>query len=142
MATILVVEDEPEIRYALSRVLVSAGHEVTEVERAEDCALLLNEQRFDLMICDLQLAHDQARQVLAQARPQAAELAVLAITGGGLAASASNVERAKALGASVILHKPFDSETLIAVAERLLESQTSAGREGWRLQPDRGQPSA
>jgi DNA-binding NtrC family response regulator len=119
MAYILLVEDEPETRYALAQVLRDAGHDVDEADSAADAAPLLEEQDFDLVICELQLAHDQAAIILEQARRHTPRVGVIGIYGGGLAGSAHHVATAKAAGAVAILHKPFDSETLVAAAARL-----------------------
>jgi CheY-like chemotaxis protein len=108
MAHILLVEDEPDTRYALAQVLSDAGHDIVEADSAADAAPLLEEQDFDLLICELQLAHNQSPR-----------LDVIGICGGGLARSAHHVAAAKAAGAVAILQKPFDSETLVAAAARL-----------------------
>jgi two-component system cell cycle response regulator len=120
MARILVVEDEPETRYALTQVLSGRGHRLVEADGAAATVERLGEQAFDLLICDLHMAHGQGVAVLAEVRRQRPDLEVLAIAGGGLAGGIDRIAQAKALGATVILHKPFDSETLIAAAERLL----------------------
>ena len=119
MAHILLVEDEPDTRYALAQVLSNAGHDIVEADSAADAAPLLEEQDFDLLICELQLAHDQAAAILERASRQIPRLGVIGICGGGLARSAHHIAAAKAAGAVAILHKPFDSETLVAAAERL-----------------------
>jgi CheY-like chemotaxis protein len=121
MAHILLVEDEPDTRYALAQVLSNAGHDIVEADSAADASPLLEEQEFDLLICELQLAHDQASRILDQARRQTKRPGMIAISGGGLAGSARHVATAKALGVAAILHKPFDSETLVAAAQRLSE---------------------
>jgi CheY-like chemotaxis protein len=119
MAQILLVEDEPETRYALAQVLSNAGHDISEADSAPSAARLLARQEFDLLICELQLSHGQASAILDQAHRQPHRPTVIAICGGGLAGSAQHVANAKALGATTILHKPFDSETLIAATQCL-----------------------
>ena len=120
MAHILLVEDEPDTRYALAQVLSSAGHEIVEAGSAADAAQLLAGADVDLLVCELQLSGGQAPGILDEARKRKPRLDVIAICGGGLAGSARHVEAARAAGVAAVLHKPFDSETLVAVAEHLL----------------------
>ena len=118
MARILLVEDEPDTSYALTAVLGGAGYDVDTADDVESALERLADQSYDLMVCDLQLAHNQASVVLAAA--QTAELGAVAISGGGLAAAADQLRQAKALGAAGVLYKPFESETLLATVERVL----------------------
>jgi DNA-binding NtrC family response regulator len=120
MAHILLVEDEPDTRYALAQVLSSAGHDIVEADSADDAAELLAQKDVDLLVCELQLSHGQAPGILDEVRKRNPTLDVIAICGGGLAGSARHVEAARAAGVAAVLHKPFDSETLVAVAEHLL----------------------
>src|SRR5277367_1101670 len=96
MANILLVEDEPDTRYALAQVLSSADHDIVEADSAPDAAERLAEQDFDLLVCELQLSHGQASEVLDQARQRTPQPRVIAICGGGLAGSAQHVTAAKA----------------------------------------------
>jgi DNA-binding NtrC family response regulator len=82
------------------------------------------------MICELQLAHDQAPALLAAAR-QTPGLAVIAIGGGGLAGAQDQIRRATAQGARGVLHKPFETDTLLAVVERVLDG-IPTGVAPWR----------
>jgi DNA-binding NtrC family response regulator len=118
MARILLIEDEPDTSYALTQVLVGAGHAVDTDDGAASALERLGDRPYDLMICDLQLAHNQASALLAAAR--AAALDVVAISGGGLATSADQLRQAQALGAAGVLHKPFETETLLTAVERVL----------------------
>jgi DNA-binding NtrC family response regulator len=121
MAHILLVEDEPETCYALAQVMNDAGHALTEADSAASAGRLLAEYKFDLLICELQLAHGQAPAILAEAQRRAPRLGLVAIGGDGLAGSARDMAQATALGAAAILHKPFESETLLAAIERVLD---------------------
>jgi len=135
MANILLVEDEPDTCYALAQVLSSAGHDIVEADSAPDAAERLAEQDFDLLVCELQLSHGQASEVLDHARQQTPRPRVIAICGGGLAGSAQHVAAAKALGAAAILQKPFDSETLIAAARLLSEARKDGARPASQARP-------
>jgi len=135
MANILLVEDEPDTCYALAQVLSSAGYDIVEADSAPGAARRLAEQDFDLLVCELQLSHGQASTILDQARQRSPRPRVIAICGGGLAGSAQHVAAAKALGAAAVLHKPFDSDTLIAAARLLSDARTDGARPAPETRP-------
>jgi len=95
MARILLIEDEPDTSYALTAVLCGAGHDVDTADGVGSALERLADQPYDLMVCDLQLAHNQASVVLAAA--QTADLGAVAISGGGLAAAADKLRQEKAV---------------------------------------------
>jgi DNA-binding response OmpR family regulator len=128
MARILLIEDEPDTSYALTQVLGGAGHDVDAVDAIGSARERLDTQTYDLMICDLQLAHGQAAALLAAAR--STELDAIAISAGGLATSADQLRTAKALGAAGVLHKPFETETLLAAVARVLEGAPGPAWQG------------
>ncbi|MBV8170040.1 MAG: response regulator [Alphaproteobacteria bacterium] len=128
MARILLIEDEPDTSYALTAVLNGAGYDVDTADGAESALERLADQPYDLMVCDLQLAHNQASAVLAAART--AELDAVAISGGGLAAAADQLRQAKALGAAGVLYKPFETATLLATVERVLDGVAGSAWQG------------
>jgi DNA-binding NtrC family response regulator len=141
MARILLIEDEPDTSYALTQVLSGAGHDVDEADSAESGLERLADQAYDLMICDLQLAHGQAPALLEAAREAASWTAAVAVSGGGLAGAIEQVRQAKALGAAGVLHKPFESETLLTVVERVLDG-AGASRPARRAEDRRAAPAA
>ncbi len=80
-AKILVVDDEPNIRFFLERVLTRDGYEVTAVASGEEALALMADQDFDLAMLDLKLKHINGMQVLRQLRQDFPNLAVIILTG-------------------------------------------------------------
>lgn len=80
-AKILVVDDEPNIRFFLERVLTREGYEVTAVASGEEALALVAEQDFDLVMLDLKLKGINGMQVLKHLRQQFSDLAVIILTG-------------------------------------------------------------
>lgn len=52
---ILVVDDEPQIRRVLRTTLSAQGYEVFDVRTGEDAVLAIREQRFDLVLLDMNM---------------------------------------------------------------------------------------
>lgn len=52
---LLVVEDDAGLREALIDTLLLAGYHCVEVDSAEQALIVLNQQKFDLVISDIQM---------------------------------------------------------------------------------------
>ena len=64
MATILIVDDDPDVRSLYSKVFVCEGYQVA---LAEDCAgaeISLENQRIDLVVLDIQLKQESGLDML------------------------------------------------------------------------------
>src|SRR5690554_506913 len=82
-ATILLVDDEANIRLTLGVVLERAGYSVTAAENGETAVELLERQTFDLMVVDLQMPGMDGMQVVAAARQRQPDMAIIVLTGHG-----------------------------------------------------------
>src|SRR2546422_2230355 len=115
---ILVVDDERAIGIAIQRLLGARGHEVDAVLSGEDALRRLAEPGYHLVITDLSLQGVSGMDVLRWVREHASETAVIMITAFG---SEKIAVEAMKLGAADYIPKPFDTDELELVVERLLE---------------------
>ncbi len=118
--TILLVDDEPAVRFAIKDFLETAGF---AVEEAEDCATSID--RFqkthpDLAIVDYRLPDGTALDVLARLRALDDTVPVLVLTGHG---SIDLAVRAIKEGAEQFLTKPVELQTLLTIVKRSVENQ-------------------
>jgi two-component system cell cycle sensor histidine kinase/response regulator CckA len=119
--TLLVVEDDPMVRYIATRALEEAGYDVRAARDARDAALLAEAQRFDLVVCDVELSDGSGPGLIQTLRGLHPELRVLFVSGFGLALP----EGADA----PFLPKPYSSDDLLRrVAELLASGDGSAQR--------------
>jgi DNA-binding NtrC family response regulator len=125
MADVLIVDDQPDIRYAIARVLESAGHRVTEAAAATEARALLA-ARYDLIICDIQLPHGQGLGLIRDAASTQPAAKLVALVGDGLASSAPSVATARALAVDEVLRTPFDFDTLLGTVARLVGQRAAA----------------
>ena len=118
MATVLVIEDDPDIRFAVCRALTRKEHTVTEVESGSAALARLDESRFDLVVTDLQLPDANGVDLIRAARVSSRACGVLVMTAYG---SVETAVAAMKAGADDYLQKPLSLEELVLTAERLIE---------------------
>lgn len=117
-ATILVVEDEADIRTGLCRMLSRVGYEVEGVGTGTDAVRRLGQEVFDAVITDLRIPGPSGLEVLKKLKETSPESVGIVITGYGTVESA--VESMK-LGAYDYISKPFDLEKVKVVIRNALE---------------------
>lgn len=81
--SILLVEDDPTARMLLADGLSEAGYAVTQAPSGEAALSLLEQQRFDVVVTDIKMRRVDGLQVLAAARRQPVQPAVILLTGFG-----------------------------------------------------------
>jgi CheY-like chemotaxis protein len=80
VSRILVIDDEPEVLQLIAKVLVRAGHEVDLAPNGEAGLERLATFAPDLLIVDKMLPQMHGGEVIARARAQRPDLAVMMIT--------------------------------------------------------------
>lgn len=117
MARILVVDDEPNVRSLLGRVLRDAGHVAECVGTGEAAIESIQQCPVDAVLLDYRLPGINGHQVIAALRRGYPELGIIMMTGYGSIRLAVEAMR---LGAFEYLSKPFDNnEVLVALAKVL-----------------------
>jgi two-component system KDP operon response regulator KdpE len=131
MTTILVVEDEPEIRRFLRSSLGAEGYKVVESENARRGAIDAGSHKPDLAIVDLALPDYDGKELIRQIRAWSPMPIVVL--------SARNQERSKIdaldAGADDYITKPFGPRELVARLQANLR-RTAPGPEEAQLQVD------
>jgi signal transduction histidine kinase len=116
--TILLIEDELQLRDNLQILLQSAGYQVTTAANGVQGLQQIQEQAFDLVITDLVMPGTDGFQVMDYLRVHSPETVVVAITGYVSAESAITALRK---GAYDYLTKPLDVDLVYSVVARALE---------------------
>ncbi len=136
---ILVADDEPTIRELMQLVLERDGHTVKTANDGEQALKMLQEERFDFLLSDIQMPRMDGIELLRRAKALHPDLTAILITGFGTIETA--VEAMKS-GASDFLTKPIrepDQIPLIFQRARrfhLLQNEVKALRELNRLQDE------
>jgi two-component system, NtrC family, nitrogen regulation response regulator NtrX len=132
---ILVVDDEPGVRSALSGVLRDEGYQVEAVESGEACLDRLTRAAFDVILLDVWLPGADGLATLARIRERQLDVPVVMISGHGNIESAV---RAIKLGAFDFIEKPLSLEkTMLVVRNALRQRRLEAENRALRARVDR-----
>jgi CheY-like chemotaxis protein len=132
MATILVVDDDADIRTLIETVLESSGHEVTLAASGQEALNKLKRRPFELVVLDIMMPAMSGYEVLEQIRamPSRAATPVIVVTAKH---DPSGVMREVRGGAIDHLAKPFLPEELEEVVERALSGTPESTDERRRV---------
>jgi DNA-binding NtrC family response regulator len=111
VGSILIVDDEAEIRESLRTLLELEGYEVEVAASADEGGARLGDRAFDLVLLDLALPDRNGLDLLADVHNQDPQQAVIMITAYG---TVENAVRAMQSGAANFIQKPWDNEKLLA----------------------------
>jgi DNA-binding NtrC family response regulator len=129
---ILVVDDEPAIRFALSELLTEAGHAVQVAEHAPAALAALEGAEADVVISDLNMPAMSGMALLEEVRARHPAALFILLTAHGDERTAVDALRR---GAWHYVPKPFDNDELLAVLERAHEV-LALRRENQRLRDE------
>ena len=118
--SILVVDDESEIREGLELLLSSEGYGVSSAETGESGLAKIGEHPFDLLLLDVSLPDGNGLDLLREIRRRDPHLSVVLITAYG------SIDMARAAfkgGALDFITKPWSNDELLAQVAQAVESR-------------------
>src|SRR5437764_2328061 len=123
--SVLIIDDEAEIRESLQTLLELEGFQVETAESGEDGIAQMADRPCDLVLLDLTLPGRNGMEILSEIRSHDSRLPVIMITAYG---TVENAVRAMQSGAANFVQKPWDNEKLMAdvrsaVARRKAEEE-------------------
>lgn len=113
MGTVLIVDDEPSIRFLVRVTLENEGFEIVEAHHGAAALERVRESRPDLVVTDLMMPVMSGRELIERLRadPETTSIPIVVLSANG------NV---KAGAADAALGKPFDPVSLIETVETLV----------------------
>lgn len=118
MKTILIVDDESNMRFLLRMILEGAGYEVVEAPHGAAALERATESPPDLVVTDLMMPVMTGRELIERLRdaPETTAIPIVVVT-----ANPTTVLDA----VDAVLGKPFDPDALLATARSLAEGEAA-----------------
>ena len=124
MPSILLLEDNTELRNMLKLLLTRAGYEVREASNGKGVVEKYQQLQPDLVITDLLMPEKDGLEVIQELRDLDRTVKIIAMSGGGRGSVEYYLPLAKKLGAQYTLSKPFSYEEFLATIQLALEAET------------------
>lgn len=115
--SILVVDDEPLIRWSLSETLADSGHEIVEAGDGQTAvqAITSTPRPFDVVLLDFRLPDSNDLSLLSRLRRLAPSSRIIMMTAFGTPEMAQG---ALDLGAYQVVYKPFEIADVASLVQR------------------------
>ncbi|MBI4514990.1 MAG: sigma-54-dependent Fis family transcriptional regulator [Deltaproteobacteria bacterium] len=120
---VLIVDDERDMRWLLTRVLQAEGFDVLTAEDGDEAVNVAERDTPDVILLDIRMPRVDGLTALEQMRDRGLASPVIMVTAVGEIGSAV---RALRLGAYDYAVKPFDNNDLVATVKRALEPRGAA----------------
>jgi DNA-binding response OmpR family regulator len=124
-ATILIVDDEPDVRDVLEEYFGAHGYAAVGAESAAVARTIAAERPLDLALVDIHMPGEDGLSLARHLRERYEKLAIVMLTSAGTV-----VDRIVGLevGADDYVPKPFDPRELVARVKSVLRRTSSSGR--------------
>lgn len=114
-STVLVVDDEAEIREVLAEGLTVAGYEVTTAPGGREAIAKLDTDRYDVLMTDLGMPEVTGWDVVAAARERRPDMILGLVTGWGATLDPTRVRES---GVVLVIAKPFELNHVVRELRR------------------------
>lgn len=119
-ARVLVVDDEPELRQALGKLLTRNGYQVLGAGDGEEALMMLRQDEVHLVLTDLIMPRMGGLDLLKTGKVLSPGTEFVVITGHGTIEAAVDAMK---LGAYDFIEKPFTSAVTLKTVHKALEKQ-------------------
>lgn len=120
---LLVVEDDPEMRDLLRKVLAKEGYRISVADDGREAFARIAREDFGLVVTDMLMPSDGGLELLEAVRRSHPALPVIIVTAFG---DWDSYSRALALGAAAFISKPLRMSELIAAVHTALARRGAA----------------
>lgn len=120
MATILIVDDNPTIRWSLSKLLRSSGYEVVETCDGQEALTALVMNDVDMVLTDLYMPEVDGIELLIRLKDSKRNQPIVAMSGGGHLETSAVLTLARDLGVTATIEKPFTADDLLELIGNVL----------------------
>lgn len=116
--SIIVIDDEPNIRRSIKMCLLPEGYQVAEFAQGQTALGLMREEHFDAAIIDIRLGDESGIDLYQQMLDEGIDIPVIFISGN---ASLDEAVQSVKLGAFDFIEKPFGADKLLVTVANCIE---------------------
>ena len=118
MATILIIDDERNIRKTLTEILTYEGYKIEEAADGEEGLKKFKEKNYDLVLCDIKMPKLDGIEFLEKAKEINADVPIIIISGHGNIETAVDAVKK---GAFDYISKPPDLNRLLITLRNAMD---------------------
>lgn len=119
MTSILVVDDDFQMREMLGVILERKGYYVKTASDGKSALQMQNTKPFDIVITDIIMPEKEGLETISELRRDYPQVKIIAISGGGGYKPQGYLELAMQRGADLVLAKPFGSWEILGAVKEL-----------------------
>lgn len=124
--SILVVDDEEEIRLGYRHLLSMYGYKVEVASNGAEALMKYQNSDYDLVITDILMPNEDGLSLIMQLKGYDKDVSIIAISGGGKRKNMGYLKLAKSFGAIKSLEKPISSIKLLETINEVLSPEDIA----------------
>lgn len=125
---VLVIDDDPLVRFLVSKLLTSHGYDLATAEDGQQGFAHLTDKEPALVITDLIMPGQDGIETIHRLKQERPDIPIIAISGGGRICNIDMLPMARLMGADAIITKPFDPDELVALVQRLCATISHANQ--------------
>ena len=126
MESILIIDDEGQIRSMIRLILEREGYAVTEAPDGTEGIRRFREKPTDLIITDIIMPNKDGIGMIIELKKEFPGVKIIAMSGGGLNRPDGYLRGAKQLGAACALSKPINRQELLRVVKDTLKGNAAS----------------
>ncbi len=119
-ATILVIDDEAQLRGMMRQMLENEGYVVTEAQNGEEGIRMYRQNPADIIITDIVMPEKEGIETIRELRRDFPDVKIIAVSGGGRIDPKEYLHLALKIGAAQTLKKPFKRNELLEAIRDVL----------------------
>ena len=113
MASILIADDDRQIRNLLSQFLEVSGYETLVAKNGLEAIRHYESGHPDLVITDILMPEKDGIETIMDLKKMDPAMKIIAISGGGVGSASSYLSLAEKLGVVAVFEKPFSMKELL-----------------------------
>jgi len=121
LASILIIDDEPDLLEVLATMLRQAGHDVATATDGYEGIASYRAHPTDLVLMDILMPGKEGIETEIELKSEFPDIRIIAMSGGGKIAPERYLQAASAFGACAVLSKPITRETLLGTIAQWID---------------------